>query len=205
MTFVLFIINTESRKKDCLMLCLQKPVKRQRREEFLSLKVSGTNWRALEQVPQCHWNNEGYLFSGVFYTSKSGNLVSFRRQRTEIQSWTKKAANNDRSNLKNTRVIVWANKSARVFLNILERPLIHKYIKTTFGGFPIVKNNGVFLGFFKCRKFYVTVKVGVHCASLDTLEVLRHCTHYESVNLINVSKQLVHGTTVLHGKPAVIT
>lgn len=123
MTFVHFIINTEGRKKDCLMLCLQKPVKRQRREEFLSLKVSGTNWRALEQVPQYHWNNKGYLFSGGFYTSESGNLVSFRRQRTEIQRWTMKAANNDRSNLKNTRVILWANKSDRLFLNILERPL----------------------------------------------------------------------------------
>lgn len=124
MTFVHFIINTEGRKKDCLMLCLQKPVKRQRREEFLSLKVSGTNWRALEQVPQYHWNNEGYSFwVFFFYTSESGNLVSLRRQRIEIQRWIMKAANNDRSNLKNTRVILWANKSDRGFLHIPLRPL----------------------------------------------------------------------------------
>jgi len=67
MTFESFIFHTEGRKKDCLMLRLQNPVKRQRKREFLSLKVSGTNWRALEQVAQYHFNNEGYLFLFFFF------------------------------------------------------------------------------------------------------------------------------------------
>lgn len=41
--------------------------------------------------------------------------------------------------------------------------------------------------------------------SSDTREAASHCTHYESVNLIIVSKRLVHGTTVLHGEPVAIT
>lgn len=69
LTFESFIINTEGRKISHLMLSLPKPVCR---EGFLSLKVNGTNWRALEQDAQYHWNNEGYLFCFFFKPEKVG-------------------------------------------------------------------------------------------------------------------------------------
>ncbi len=37
-----------------------------------------------------------------------------------------------------------------------------------------------------------------HFKSLDSLVAMNHCTHYVSVNLMIVSKQLVQGRTVLH-------
>lgn len=34
----------------------------------------------------------------------------------------------------------------------------------------------------------ITLRLGIHFASLDTRELVSHCTHYESVNLVIMSK-----------------